>query len=72
METSLVRYDSTIFLGPSENEIWAFGGRSSPQWEGLLGEVILGPVRFLSVKNVSGVGGDGDDDDGDSDKDNKS
>lgn len=29
-------------------------------------------LRFLSVKNTSGVGGDGDDDDGKSDKDDKS
>ena len=64
----LVRYNFTIFLVPNENKIRAFGGCSSPKWEGLLGEVILGPMRLLSVKNIPGL--DGDDDDGDSDKNN--
>ena len=65
-------YDSTIFLAPNENKIWTFRGRSSPKWEGLHREVILGPMRSLSVKNISGLGGDDDDDDGDGDKNNKS
>lgn len=36
-----------------------------------LGEVILGPVRFLSIRDIGGLDGD-DDDDGDSDKNHKS
>ena len=39
----------------SENKIWGLVGLSSPKSEGLLREVILGPVRSLSVKNILGL-----------------
>ena len=55
MEISLLKYNLTIFPAPDENKTWAFGGLSSPKSEGLLGEVIVGPVRSLSVKNISGL-----------------
>lgn len=55
MEISLLKYNLTIFPAPNENNTWAFGGLSSPKSEGLLGEVVVGPVRSLSFKNISGL-----------------
>lgn len=70
MEISILRYNLTIFSAPNENKIWAFGGLSSPKWEGLLGEVISGPVGFLRVnKHIFGLYGD-DVDDNDDKNDN--